>query len=76
MAKPKPNDAVAQPERKTGVFQFFRESFREIKRVRWPNRREVTTYTTVVLVVCFIMALLVWGFDIGVSKLLSFINVV
>lgn len=76
MAKPKPNDTVARPERRTGVIQFFRESFRELKRVRWPSRREVTTYTAVALLVCFVMGALVWGFDIGVSKLLSLINVI
>ncbi|MCL6454748.1 MAG: preprotein translocase subunit SecE [Alicyclobacillus sp.] len=76
MAKPKPSDKVAQPARKTGLIQFLRESVRELKRVRWPNRREVTTYTAAALIVCFAMALLVWGFDLGVSKVLSLIHVV
>lgn len=76
MAKPKPNEASSDAVRRVGVIQFFRESFRELKRVKWPNRREVTTYTTVALVVCFAMGLLVWLFDIGVSKLLSLIHVV
>lgn len=76
MAKPKPSDAAVQPERRTGFVQFFRETFRELKRVRWPSRREVVSYTSAALLICFVMALAVWGFDVGVSKLLSLIHVV
>ncbi|WAH37377.1 preprotein translocase subunit SecE [Alicyclobacillus dauci] len=75
MAKTNDSMVRAQERRRTGFFGFFAESFREIRRVRWPKRREVVMYTAVALVVCAILGLLVWGFDIGVSRLMSLIGV-
>jgi preprotein translocase subunit SecE len=73
----KPNEAVIQPKpRRAGPVTFLRETFHELKRVRWPGRKEVVNYTTAALLVCFIMGLLVWGFDVGISKLMSLIGLV
>lgn len=62
--------------RRAGVVSFFRETILELKRVRWPGRREVVNYTTAALLTCVIMGLLIWGFDLGVAKLLSLIGLV
>ncbi|MCL6517311.1 preprotein translocase subunit SecE [Alicyclobacillus sp.] len=75
MAKPK--EAVAQPKpHRTGVVRFFSETVHELRRVRWPKRREVVNYTVAALLVCFIMGLLVWGFDLGVARLFALVNLV
>jgi preprotein translocase subunit SecE len=75
MAKPK--EAVDQLKpRRVGPITFLRETFHELKRVRWPGRKEVVNYTTAALLVCFVMGLLVWGFDVGVDKLLSLVKIV
>jgi len=75
MAEPK--DIVIQPKRRTArVVSFFVETYRELRRVRWPGRREVVTYTAAALIMCSVMGLLVWGFDVGVSKLMSLIGLV
>lgn len=58
------------------VFSFFRESIWELKRVRWPSRREVVNYTAAALITCILMGVLVWAFDIGVAKLMSLIGLV
>ncbi|QQE78544.1 preprotein translocase subunit SecE [Alicyclobacillus sp. SO9] len=68
-----------QPERRrtrTGVVTFTRETVQELKRVRWPKRNEVVSYTAAVLIVCFVMGLLVWLFDIGVARLMALIGLV
>lgn len=70
------NETVAEAKgRRTGFFGFFAESFREMRRVRWPKRRDVVIYTAAALVVCAILGLLVWGFDIGVARLMALIGV-
>lgn len=58
-----------------GIFSFFREAWGELKRVRWPNRKELLSYTVVVLTTCFFMTIVIFLFDLGVSELLTFIGV-
>ncbi|MCF8566024.1 preprotein translocase subunit SecE [Alicyclobacillus tolerans] len=73
----KPSEKILQPKRrKTGVVAFFRESLIEIKRVRWPGRQEVINYTTAAVLTTIVMGLLVWGFDLGIAKLMSLIGLV
>ena len=62
--------------RRSGPVAFFRETIHEIRRVRWPGRREVVNYTTASLLTCVVLGLLVWGIDVGVSKLMSLIGLI
>lgn len=73
----KPNESVVETKKRhrTSFFGFFAESFHEMKRVRWPKRHEVVIYTVAALALCTILGLLIWGFDIGVSRLMSLIGV-
>lgn len=43
----------------------------ELKKVIWPTKSELINYTTVVIVMCAIVALVVWIIDTGLNKLLS-----
>jgi preprotein translocase subunit SecE len=56
------SDAPARSER-TGPAQFLREVRSELRKVAWPNRREVTSYTIVVLVTTLVLVAIVWGMD-------------
>ncbi|MBX5436895.1 MAG: preprotein translocase subunit SecE [Alicyclobacillaceae bacterium] len=80
MAEPRPGGLRAAVEgirRAARDFTgFFRDTRHEMKRIRWPGRREVVNFTAAALLTCFAMALLVWVFDLGVSKLLSLIGLV
>jgi len=68
--------ASSQPSKpRTNPWMFLRESYSELKRVRWPKRKEIVNYTVASLLTCFIMGALVWGFDLLVDKLFSLINV-
>jgi len=57
--------AAAEPERRgrTSPGQFLREVRGELRKVAWPNRKEVTSYTIVVLVTTFVLVGIVWGMD-------------
>ncbi|MCL6593089.1 MAG: preprotein translocase subunit SecE [Alicyclobacillus sp.] len=73
----KPKEAITQPERqRTGVLTFFREAAHELRRVRWPKRQEVVNYTAAALLVCLVMGLLVWGFDLGVARFMALFNLI
>ncbi|HEX2903754.1 MAG TPA: preprotein translocase subunit SecE [Jatrophihabitans sp.] len=47
----------------------FRETVSEMRKVLWPSRREMTTYTVVVLVFVVIMVTVVALLDLGLAKL-------
>ena len=49
--------------------RFFREIVAELRKVIWPSRQELITYTIVVVVFVVIMVSIVAGLDIGFAKL-------
>ena len=71
-------DGAAQARRRkerVGIRQFFSEVRTELKRVAWPSRREVITFTSVTLITSGFVTLFVFGMDIafkrGVLELLA-----
>ena len=61
----------AVPDRKRtriGPRKFFREVREELRKVDWPNRKELFTYTLVVLVTVVVVTSLVFGIDFLVGK--------
>jgi len=58
------------PERKkrVGPAQFFREIRQELKKVAWPSRRELLSYTLVVLMTVVILTSFVFALDFVISR--------
>lgn len=75
MAEAHDSMTEAKKHKRTSFFGFFAESYQELKRVRWPKRREIVFYTSAALILCAILGLLIWGFDVGVSRLMSLVGV-
>jgi len=61
-----------------GIFkksnQFFRNVVVELKRVKWPSRRELINYTVTVLVTVAFLVIFFALIDLGVSELLRLIT--
>jgi len=55
------------------IIQYFKEVRSELKKVTWPNRKELTQYTTVVFVSVFIVAFVIWIVDSALTGLLNLI---
>ena len=51
------------------IGRFVREIISELRKVLWPSRHELLTYTAVVIVFVVIMVAIVAGLDIGFAKL-------
>ena len=49
---------------------FTRQVAAELRKVIWPTRRELVTYTTVALVFVIIMSAIVLGLDTAFTKLI------
>jgi len=51
--------------------RFFKAVWAELKKVHWPNRKELVTYTSVVLATVLIAACFIWVVDSLFSAALS-----
>jgi preprotein translocase subunit SecE len=49
--------------------RFVRESVSELRKVLWPSRNELVTYSIVVIVFVVIMVSIVAGLDVGFARL-------
>ncbi|HZZ97944.1 MAG TPA: preprotein translocase subunit SecE [Jatrophihabitantaceae bacterium] len=49
--------------------RFVRESISELRKVLWPSRNELVTYSIVVIIFVVIMVAIVAGLDIGFARL-------
>jgi preprotein translocase subunit SecE len=50
------------------IFRFLREVVAELRKVIWPTRKQMITYTAVVLVFVAFMVALIAGLDLGLAK--------
>ena len=70
--EPTPKRGASKKQRK-GVFArlalFLRQVIAELRKVIWPTRKELITYTWVVLVFVVIMAGLIGLFDLGLARI-------
>jgi preprotein translocase subunit SecE len=53
------------------VIGFVRESREELKKVTWPDREEVTSFTVVVIVSVVIVAVFLWFIDTILGSLIN-----
>ena len=51
------------------VFTYLRQVVAELRKVIWPNRKQMVTYTSVVLVFLIFMVTLIGLVDLGLAKL-------
>ncbi|MVP02272.1 MULTISPECIES: preprotein translocase subunit SecE [Paenibacillus] len=54
-------------------FSFFTESWSELKKVKWPTRKEMISYTTVTLVTVAFVTVYFYLLDLGISELLRLV---
>jgi preprotein translocase subunit SecE len=52
-------------------FSFFTDSWSELKKVRWPGRKELITYTLVVLFTVIFVTLYFYLMDLGISRIIE-----
>lgn len=65
---------VAEANKKSfgkSISKFFREVKAEMKKVTWPSKKTLISYTSVVLVSCLIAAVLLGITDLGFSKIID-----
>jgi preprotein translocase subunit SecE len=77
MSKPDRGRGDRRPERRRSPLGrlglFYRQVIAELRKVVWPTRNELTTYTAVVIVFVAIIVAIVATLDFGFSKLVMWV---
>ncbi|MDY6870507.1 MAG: preprotein translocase subunit SecE [Actinomycetota bacterium] len=55
------------------VVTFIKQVVAELRKVIWPNRKQMVSYTSVVLVFLAFMVALIAGFDYGMARLVGLV---
>jgi preprotein translocase subunit SecE len=55
------------------VFNYLKQVVAELRKVIWPNRKQMVSYTSVVLVFLVFMVALIGGVDLGLARLVLWI---
>ena len=55
------------------VYNYLKQVVAELRKVIWPNRKQMVSYTTVVLVFLVFMVALISGADLGLARLVSLV---
>lgn len=75
--RPTPSAKAASAPKKENIFKrlrrFLREVVAELRKVIWPNRKQMITYTSVVLVFVIFMVAFISGLDLGFTKAVSWL---
>lgn len=54
--------------KRAGIFEFLREVRAELKRVSWPTRQEVVTFTAVTLITTTVITLFIFALDFAFKQ--------
>ena len=62
---------MQQPTKKEGRMEGFQRFFRnvsaELKKVNWPSRKELVTYTIVVVVTVLVISVIIYAWDLTLT---------
>jgi preprotein translocase subunit SecE len=56
---------------KEKVINFVNDVVKEMKKVTWPTRNELKESTTIVIVVCLVLAAFTYVVDMAITKILQ-----
>ncbi|MDO8686235.1 MAG: preprotein translocase subunit SecE [Clostridiales bacterium] len=53
------------------VVKFFKDIRMELKKVIWPNRKQLVNNTGTVLMACLVVGAIIWIIDLGLTKIIE-----
>lgn len=56
------------------VTRFLRDARAELRKVNWPNRKELTTYTIVVIVITALVSVFIGLIDLVISQIFGLLG--
>ena len=55
------------------LVNFLKDVRNEVQKVTWPGQQEIKSATVVVIVVCIILSVIIWGMDFVIQSLINVI---
>ena len=68
-----PRPAARPPKERIGPAEYFRQVRAELRKVAWPTRAEVISYSIVVLVALLVLTALIFALDLAFGKVVIFL---
>jgi len=56
------------------TFSFFGDSWSELRKVKWPSRKEIVSYTLVVIGTVTFVTVYFYILDLGISELIRLVT--
>lgn len=56
------------------VINFIRDGVRELKKVRWPSRKELISYSMIVISTVLFITIFFFVVDLGISSILQLVG--
>ncbi len=56
---------------KEKIINYFNEIGKEMKKVTWPSRDELKESTSIVIVLCIILAAFTWVIDMSITQIIK-----
>lgn len=53
------------------IVEYFKSSFDELKKVKWPTRQEAVKHSILVVLICIFMAMFLGLLDFGLTNLVE-----
>ncbi len=63
----KKDNKKAEDKKKFSLSDWFAAHKAEYKKITWPTKQEVAKETVIVLVMCFVLGAIIFGFDTGIN---------
>lgn len=64
-------DSKKQKKKRFSLVEYFKGVRLEMKKVVWPTKKELGSFTVIVLATCIAFAIVFWGVDTGVLAALK-----
>ena len=65
--------APRPPKERIGAAEYVRQVRAELRKVAWPTRAEVISYSIVVLVALLVLTAIIFGLDLAFGKVVIFL---
>jgi len=62
---------ITNAKKRPSIREYFKGVRTEMKKVIWPTRKELVSFTSVVILTCFAFAIIFWAFDSAFLSLLK-----
>lgn len=62
---------MAETKKQNKLVEYFKSSIDELKKVKWPTKKEAINHTILVVVICIFMAVFLGLLDFGLTHLVE-----